>query len=101
MVMFWSFITSFVAISIIVLIANFASHGSLNLIIAPFGASVVLLAAIPEAPFSRPRNAIGGQLISAFIGVAINAIFAVWLGVDGTKAINGELFIPIGMTGYG
>lgn len=40
------------------------------LVIGSFGASAVLLYAAPKAPFSQPRNLIGGHLISALTGVA-------------------------------
>jgi CBS-domain-containing membrane protein len=40
------------------------------LVIGSFGASAVLLFAAPRAPFSQPRNLIGGHVISAIVGVA-------------------------------
>lgn len=40
------------------------------LVIGSFGASAVLLFGAPRAPFSQPRNLIGGHLISALVGVA-------------------------------
>lgn len=40
------------------------------LVIGSFGASAVLLYAAPKAPFSQPRNLIGGHLLSAIAGVA-------------------------------
>ena len=40
------------------------------LLIGSFGASAVLLYGAPRAPFSQPRNLIGGHLISALVGVA-------------------------------
>lgn len=40
------------------------------LIVGSFGASAVLLFAAPRAPFSQPRNLIGGHVISAIVGVA-------------------------------
>ncbi|MCB1722915.1 MAG: HPP family protein [Chromatiaceae bacterium] len=40
------------------------------LVIGSFGASAVLLYGAPRAPFSQPRNLIGGHLISALVGVA-------------------------------
>jgi len=38
-------------------------------IVGSFGASAVLLFAAPKAPFSQPRNLLGGHLISALVGV--------------------------------
>lgn len=40
------------------------------LVIGSFGASAVLLYGAPRAPFSQPRNLVGGHLISAVVGVA-------------------------------
>jgi len=40
------------------------------LVIGSFGASAVLLFAAPRAPFSQPRNLIGGHLVAAVVGVA-------------------------------
>lgn len=39
------------------------------LLMAPFGATAVLLFAAPQSPFSRPLNVIGGHLLTAFIGL--------------------------------
>ncbi|MFC0452311.1 HPP family protein [Rhodococcus jostii] len=43
------------------------------LLVAPFGASCVLLFALPQSPLARPKNVIGGHLLSSLIGVAILA----------------------------
>lgn len=40
---------------------------------APFGATCVLLFAVPKAPLAQPRSVIGGHFISALVGLlAIN-----------------------------
>ncbi|HVY21538.1 MAG TPA: HPP family protein [Bauldia sp.] len=44
------------------------------LIIAPFGASCVLLFAVPASPLAQPRNVIGGHMLSALIGIAVLAL---------------------------
>lgn len=41
------------------------------LIIAPFGATAVLLFSAPNSPFSRPWNIFGGYIISTIIGTII------------------------------
>lgn len=38
-------------------------------LMAPFGASCVLLFAVPASPLAQPRNVIGGHLVSALIGL--------------------------------
>ena len=45
-------------------------------IVASFGATAVLLYGVVESPLAQPRNAIGGQVISAIIGVALTRLFA-------------------------
>lgn len=55
-------------------------------LIAPFGASCVLLFAAPESPFAQPRNLVCGHLITASVGMAVlwlfgNAAWAIGLAV--------------------
>ncbi|MEI9996953.1 MAG: HPP family protein [Rhizomicrobium sp.] len=45
------------------------------LLIAPFGASCVLVFALPHSPLAQPRNVIGGHLVSATVGVCVCALF--------------------------
>lgn len=40
-------------------------------LMAPFGATAILLFGVPAAPFAQPRNVLGGHMISALIGVLI------------------------------
>ncbi|MCG6145328.1 HPP family protein [Leptospira bandrabouensis] len=65
-------ISSTVSIWSILAITNWFGH---SLLIGSFGATAVLLFAVPEAPLSQPRNLIGGHLISATIAVILVAIF--------------------------
>lgn len=46
------------------------SGPGMPLIIASMGASAVLLFATPHSPFTQPWNVLGGQMISALIGVS-------------------------------
>jgi CBS-domain-containing membrane protein len=49
------------------------------LLMAPFGASCVLLFSVPASPLSQPLNVIGGHLLSASIGLlAIGVLPEVW-----------------------
>src|SRR5687768_16608680 len=53
------------------------SAGSyMPLIIAPMGASAVLLFAVPASPLAQPWSIIGGNTISALIGVAVAYLVA-------------------------
>lgn len=49
----------------------FGSVGDLPALVAPLGASTVLLFAAPHSPLARPWCCIGGNTISAVIGVTI------------------------------
>lgn len=44
-------------------------------LMAPFGASCVLVFAAWNAPLSQPRNIIGGHLISTFVGLGLYHLF--------------------------
>jgi len=43
------------------------------LLIAPFGATCVLLFSLPASPLSQPANVIGGHLVSITIGLALHS----------------------------
>ncbi|EPC02372.1 hypothetical protein L861_15155 [Litchfieldella anticariensis FP35 = DSM 16096] len=45
------------------------------LLMAPFGATCVLLFAAPGAPLAQPRNVIGGHLIAATVGLVMMNVF--------------------------
>ncbi|MBL0374745.1 HPP family protein [Rhizobium sp. KVB221] len=49
----------------------FGNHPELPLIVAPIGASAVLLFAVPASPLAQPWPIIGGNTISALVGVAV------------------------------
>ncbi|PWU30662.1 HPP family protein [Pseudomonas sp. RW407] len=48
-----------------------AHYTGMPWVMGSFGASCVLLFGFPEAPFSRPRNVLGGHLIASAIGLAV------------------------------
>jgi HPP family/Protein of unknown function (DUF3892) len=52
-------------------LASARAELSANLLIAPFGASCVLVFAIPQSPLAQPRNVIGGHLISTAAGLSV------------------------------
>ncbi len=49
---------------------------SLPLVIAPFGASCALVFGAPSSPLAKPRNVIGGHLISAAPGLLAATLIA-------------------------
>lgn len=48
------------------------------LLMAPFGATAVLVFGLPESPLARPKNVILGHFLTALIGVC----FTQWVGVN-------------------
>ena len=47
----------------------------LEQLIAPFGASAVLVFAVPNSPLAQPRNVFFGNVVSALVGCIVEAIF--------------------------
>lgn len=66
----------FICISILAYLSDifYATYAS-PLITASFGATTIILFAIPTSPFSRARSAIGGHILSAFVGVCFFQLF--------------------------
>ncbi len=44
------------------------------MLIAPFGASAVLLFAVPESPLSQPINVVGGHLLAAGMALLLDPV---------------------------
>ncbi|NRG17672.1 HPP family protein [Rhizobiales bacterium] len=60
----------------------------LSLMMAPFGASCVLLFSVPNSPLSQPANVIGGHALSALIGLALRTLLPdVWWAAGLTVGI--------------
>jgi len=68
-------ISGFGGFIMIFLLAQATASLHTALLIAPFGASCVLVFALPHSPLARPRNVIGGHLVSATVGVCAYALF--------------------------
>lgn len=69
---FWSFIGAFTGIALIAFLqSSYLPQLENILLIGSFGASSVLIYGAIQSPLAQPRNVIGGQVISAFIGVTI------------------------------
>ena len=63
---FRSFIGGLIAISCLGILSNLSTY---SLLIAPFGASTVLLFGAPNSPLAQPRNLVFGNLIGAISAV--------------------------------
>ena len=76
--LFWSFIGAFTGIMAVALLNEFLSPEiDLPLLVGSFGASAVLLFAVVESKLSQPRSFLGGQVISAIVGVVVRLIIHV------------------------
>lgn len=53
------------------------SFYNLALLMAPFGATTVLVFGVPDSPLAQPKNVILGHLLTAFVGV----FFVQFIGV--------------------
>ncbi|NOX42907.1 MAG: HPP family protein [Gammaproteobacteria bacterium] len=60
------------AIAALILLGN--AFGAV-LLMAPFGATCVLLFSVPASPLSQPMNVIGGHIISTLVGIALHTVF--------------------------
>jgi CBS domain-containing membrane protein len=70
---FWTFVGSFLGISLIGLLNTYYVDTVDNLfLVGSFGASSVLIYGVINSPLAQPRNLIGGHVISAIVGVTIN-----------------------------
>jgi CBS domain-containing membrane protein len=73
----------------------FGHAPNLPLIVAPMGASAVLLFAIPASPLAQPWSIIGGNTISALVGVAVGRVVhdpALAIGIAASLAIAAMSF---------
>lgn len=63
----------FCGIGVTALVSTLAESGIANapLLIAPMGASAILLFAVPASPLAQPWPVIGGHLVAALVGVTI------------------------------
>lgn len=59
----------------IVTLIYFTNLTSTEWLMAPFGASCVLVFGVWNAPLSQPRNVIGGHFVSTFIGLLMYQLF--------------------------
>lgn len=55
----------------------FSSHSDALWLMAPFGATMVILFGLPSSPLAQPRNIIAGHLITAAIGLVVAHILGV------------------------
>ncbi len=87
---FWSAIGSFTGILAIYTVGHlqgFQLQDNLFLV-GSFGASSVLLYAIPASPFAQPRNLIFGHLLSAIVGVSCAILIKEHIAIAAAVAVS-------------
>lgn len=70
--MLFSWLGSFLGIAVL---AYLSVHTRYPLIAAPFGATAVLLFAVPNSPLAQPRNVLGGNCIGAIVCITFVHVF--------------------------
>jgi CBS-domain-containing membrane protein len=55
-------------------IGFFGQLSDLPFLIAPFGASCVLLFSVPSSPLSQPMNVIGGHMVASALALALRTV---------------------------
>jgi CBS-domain-containing membrane protein len=68
----FSYIGSFLSIAALAYLSVYTRY---PLIAAPFGATAVLVFAVPDSPLAQPRNLIGGNLIGAVVCLILVSLF--------------------------
>jgi CBS-domain-containing membrane protein len=72
----WSWVGGFIGIGVVAYINyNLLAGTNLLMLVAPLGASAVLIYGAVKSPLAQPRNFVGGHLICALIGVASYQVF--------------------------
>lgn len=72
-----------------------ASNFSLTLLVAPFGASAVLLFSVYDSPLAQPRSTFFGHLLSGFIGAVVALTFNAYFADSDAGNIN---YVPIAIS---
>lgn len=98
---FWTWFGSFIAIAAT---SYLSVKTNSPLLMAPFGATSVLIFGVPDSPLAQPRNLIGGNLLSAVVSLTIlhylgASPWAMGLAVStaiGMMQLTGTLHPPAG-----
>jgi len=91
-----AFLGAFAAISSLALVAGTTHY---PLILGSFGASCCILFGLPETPFARPRNVLGGHFIASLTGLVFVFLFGVcWWSLGLAVATSIALMLATGTT---
>jgi CBS-domain-containing membrane protein len=73
--------------------AQFLQESDLLLLIAPFGASAVLIYGAVKSPLAQPRNLVGGHLLSAAVGVTALKLLGPQPGLAAAVAVSVSIML--------
>jgi CBS domain-containing membrane protein len=95
-------LTSFLGIGLLSLVHfSFTARSQYTLLLGSFGATAVLVFDAPAAPFSQPRNVIGGHIIGAAAGVVAQQWVTIPMGVSSVGGPLGVALAIVGMAATG
>jgi CBS-domain-containing membrane protein len=80
------------------LLGYFSEITTFVMLVAPFGASCVLMFGMPASPVSQPINVVGGHVFSAAIGLALHFMFPGSIVAEGLAvglAVAGMMLLRI------
>lgn len=60
-----------ISLTIVVCLQFPMAAGDVPIIVAPIGASAVLVLAVPSSPLAQPWSVVGGNILSTLVGVGI------------------------------
>jgi len=93
---FWSFIGSFLGISICGFLSSFYFEPrEMTLFIGSFGASAVLVYGAIKSPLAQPRNLVGGHVFSGIMGVLSYQIIGEPLWLAGAIAVSSAIAVML------
>jgi|TARA_B110000263_G_C15117370_1_gene422671 CBS domain-containing membrane protein len=91
----WSWLGAFFGIYLAATAGSMVGADLLSrlFLVGSFGASAVLLYGAPQADFSQPRNLLGGHILSAIIGVSVNAFLPFDMALLGALAVSLSILV--------
>lgn len=89
----WSCFGCFSGILILTLIDRAFFTGDQLLLLGSFGASSLIIFGAPHSVFAQPRSVIGGQVISALVGVSMFLLLSDYPIISAPLAVSLALFL--------
>ncbi len=91
---FWAWVGSSTCMACIALLDHyFFEIYNIDLLMASFGASAVLVFGVPASPLAQPRNVLGGHFVSALAGVSCQIFLSSSPIVAACTAVSLAIFL--------